>query len=200
MGRQHLNSLRVAGQAMHSVGGCELVVCVEDRFHEQFARRVLIKLGYNIRQCRIKVAPRGKGAAEQWVRSNYASEVRLHRKRSKAIRPNSGVLALIDADTLTVEQRKAQLDSELRALGENPRRPNEPIALWIPRRHIETWLVYLCGGAVTEDDDVKRGRFEASVSQAADSFLELFHERKRGPLDTLPSIDASLEETLRIRS
>lgn len=123
----------------------------------------------------------------------------MHRKRSKTIRPNSGVLTIVDADALAVAQRKAQMESELRALGEGPRGANEPIAIWVPRRHIETWLVYLCGGTATEEEDVKRGRFEASVSQAAGRFAELFHERKRGPLDTLPSIDASLEETLRIR-
>lgn len=184
---------------MGDLAGCEIGVRVEDRHHERFVRKVLKELGFDLRHCHIKIAPRGKGSGEQWVRQSYVREVKLFRKRKKGIRPNSGLLAVLDADTVSVEGRKTLLDDELRSNGQNARNSNEAIAIWVPKRHIETWLLHLCGADVTEEVDVKRQRPNVEISRAAIQFVRLFHERKQGSLTTLPSNDSALMETARIR-
>lgn len=183
---------------MSDYSSCELIVVLEDKRHERFVLKTLAKLGFKKHNFRIRMARPGKGAAEQWVRQAYVVEVGLYRKRSKAVRPNSSVLTVIDADTLSVDERKRQLDEGLMSESMDYRSVDESIAVWVPRRHIETWLVRLCGGFVTEEDDVKRQRLTVDEPNAAKEFVRLFHEQKQSPVDTLPSIASALEETFRI--
>jgi hypothetical protein len=63
-----------------------------------------------------------------------------------------GLVGVIDADISPVSRRMQQLDQSLRDAALEPRSEQEPIALLIPKRNIETWIHHLLGEPVNEDD------------------------------------------------
>jgi len=125
----------------------QLVVLCEDQQQEVFARRFFIKRGVHPRNIKIKKSPKGKGAAEQYVRERYSQEVKAYRSKS----PNLSIAlaVIIDADPQnTVEQRLRELDSTL----EEKRQEGEKIAIFVPKRNIETWIYYLRERDVNEEE------------------------------------------------
>ena len=176
--------------------GCRLVVIPEDKLSSTFAMKTLKNFGYEKRDVRIIPVPAGKGAGEQHIRKRYVEEVNTYRKNRN--HQNIGILAVIDADNKSVDERSRQLDGELKSKNQAGRTGNERIALWIPERHIETWLVHLCGGDVDEETETKTLRPSVDVKQAAEVFKRLFDKQKRETVDTLPSIQTALQETTRI--
>lgn len=184
---------------MGDTTGCEIVVVLEDRRHQNLVRKVLSALGFKARNIRIWMAPSGKGDAVSAVRRKYVADVKLYRARRKKIRPNSGVLAVIDEDGKTTEVRMREMDEALRSESLDPRNANESIAIWIPKRHIETWLLYLCGTDVSEEENTKSVNRRFDESAAASEFIHLIkgeHRASRPPL--LPSLASAIEETFRI--
>jgi hypothetical protein len=94
---------------------------------------------------------KGKGSGEQFVREHYVNQLKAFRQRqAKTI-----LIVAIDADLASVEQRNAQLDQECQQNGVDPRSKKEAIVHFIPKRHIETWLAYLDGKVVNEEDSYK---------------------------------------------
>ena len=57
---------------------------------------------------------------------------------------------MIDADIRTCDERLDALESALVAAGQAERGPEEAIAIFTPRRNIETWIAYLDGHDVDE--------------------------------------------------
>jgi len=104
---------------------------------------------------RIEISHSGEGSAEQWVRERFAVEVEACRSRHAETR----LVVLIDADTRTVQERIAQLDTALREAGAPPIPVDtEQIARLVPKRNIETWILCLNEEVVNEDTDYKRTR------------------------------------------
>jgi hypothetical protein len=66
------------------------------------------------------------------------------------------LVVLTDADAMTVAARIATLEQALRAANLPPRGSTEAIALFVPRRNIETWLAYLAGDNVDEEREYPR--------------------------------------------
>jgi hypothetical protein len=60
---------------------------------------------------------------------------------------------MIDADREPTEKRVTRLAESLRAAGRSTRTPHEPIAVLIPKRHVETWIRALLGNSVDEATD-----------------------------------------------
>lgn len=125
-----------------------VIVRCEDLQQRVFFYRLLREKGIHPRTIDIQHCPRGRGDAMQWVKSEHVREVAQLRKRAHLMR---GVLTIADADNLAVKDRKSQLDAALVADGQKPRQLNEPIALVIPRRQIETWILFLRGEEVDEE-------------------------------------------------
>jgi hypothetical protein len=65
-------------------------------------------------------------------------------------------VAVIDADTDTVTQRLTELDLALADDGQQNRQPQEKIAVFIPKRNIETWIHYLMGEVVDEQTNYRK--------------------------------------------
>jgi hypothetical protein len=123
-----------------------LVILCEDRQQEVFARKFFLSRGFHHRELEFKTAPGGKGSAEQFVREQYPLEVKTYRRKSTYL--SSILLAvIIDADVYTVEQRINQLE----ITSEQQRLPHEKIAIFVPKRNIETWIHYLMGESVDEE-------------------------------------------------
>jgi len=112
-----------------------IVILCEDRQQYVFARYFLQKKGLN-GQFIDRSCPSGKQAGEQYVRERYAAEVKAHRSKNYL---NICLIVVIDADKSTVADRIKQLDSVL----EEKRDRKEKIAIFVPKRNIETWIHYL---------------------------------------------------------
>ncbi|MCK4340890.1 MAG: hypothetical protein KAY37_04115 [Phycisphaerae bacterium] len=176
--------------------GVRWVLLCEDSNHIRFARYVFLKLGYSYHELRVQQSPPGKGAAEQWVRKQYANEVRVHRR--KASSQQVGLAVVIDADRHTVKERHAQLSKELTNAELPDRGSNERIVLWVPRRHIETWVAYLLEHDVNEEDDCKSLVRDVDYRPPTDRFVSLSHDRDEKPVELLPSISVAFDELDRL--
>src|SRR5579864_4343234 len=81
----------------------QVIAVVEDQRQKNFVLRYLQRLGYPIHAIRFELSPRGKGAAEQWVREQYVKNVQAYRFR--AARAETALIIMIDADRSEVQQR-----------------------------------------------------------------------------------------------
>lgn len=169
-----------------------LVILCEDTPQEVFARHYFIHRGVNPRRIRVRKSPAAKGSAEQFVRQQYPIEVQAYRQRAGE---DIALAVVVDADTRTVAERVKQMDENL----ETDRQPDERIAIFTPKRNIETWIYYLKGQAVDEEtvypklqkaseckEDVKRLALEICPAGLPD--------------DAPPSLHAACAELKRILS
>ena len=126
-----------------------LVILCEDLQQEVFARTFFLNCGFERRKIISRPYPAGKGAGEQWVLGHYLQEVQEYRRRSSEA---VCLAVIIDADPAqTVPQRLTQFDQLLASDGRQRRQPAERIAIFVPKRNIETWIHYLMGTAVEEE-------------------------------------------------
>lgn len=133
-----------------------IVVLAEDQGQVNLVRRYLQRsIDPNQRITRISIV-QGRGSGEQFVRKNYAKEVNECRQR--AATRSALLIVAMDADENTVEDRARQLADELRARGFEARSEDDPIAVLIPKRNVETWILCLNGKAVNENDDYSATR------------------------------------------
>ena len=149
-----------------------IILLVEDLDHENLLRRYLRKLGHDNRQMRSVRTPSGCGSGEQFVRQSYASEVRSI--RSQMARTKACLLAIIDADVGSTDDRRRQLERALQDADEPPRSSTEPILNLVPKRNVETWILCLNSIPVNEADDYHNDPRvnAASVRQAATTLYE----------------------------
>ncbi|MDE2505625.1 MAG: hypothetical protein KGM43_00290, partial [Planctomycetota bacterium] len=84
------------------------------------------------------------------VRVTYPDEVRKARRKS-----SRALVVVVDADMEEVAFRHTRLDGELKLNELVPRDKGERIVVLVPRRHIETWIHYLNGNSVEEEQDYK---------------------------------------------
>jgi hypothetical protein len=157
-----------------------------------FARRALIRLGWNRRFFEFRMT--SAGAGDQFVRENYAAEVRTQRARDRR-----KLLVCTDADKLTVSQRAQTLAQALKATGQAARRPRGEVAHWIPRRNLETWIFLYSKGTVAENVDYKGKVDQANLNEAAQGWGSDLARRSVTPR-RCASLQTALLETDRIRS
>jgi len=90
------------------------------------------------------------------------------------------VVTVADADNLTVQDRKIEFDAALKADGQKPRQPDEPIAVVVPRRQIETWILHLRGEHVDENQQCPHFRgHERSCAGEANNRPKMPRENER---------------------
>lgn len=128
-----------------------VIALVEDQHHQMFIYRYLRARGFSKHEIRTKPSPLGEGSAEQWVRANYSIEVRAYRTRHA----KTALIVVIDADAHTVDERLAQLSQALHQAGSPPVQMNEPVAHLVPKRNVETWILFLNADQVDEEADYK---------------------------------------------
>ncbi|MEG4321788.1 MULTISPECIES: hypothetical protein [unclassified Microcoleus] len=126
----------------------QVVILCEDRQQEVFARYFLKKRGFT-GLFRANICPKGSQSGEQYVRSQYAVEVKAYRPNRNRV--SIGLVVLIDADTGTLQARLNELDGMLEEDEQENRRLDEAIAIFVPKRNIETWIHYLQGESVNEE-------------------------------------------------
>lgn len=180
---------------MTSMRKAEFVILCEDAQHECFIRRYLRTLGFNHRQFRVRPYPAGSRSGEQWVRETYPVEVRALRRQAN--HTSASLIAVTDADTLSVEQRTKQLDDALHAAGITRRQGHERIVLVVPRRNIESWVHFAETQQIDETTDFKPRYRDTKATSAADLAIDVCRpsaDRSRVP----PSLASACLELQRV--
>ncbi len=170
-----------------------MVLLCEDTQSRMFLEHVLAHRGYDRRSIRVVMAPPAAGSAEQFVRGQYATYVRFLR-RHKATKAQ---VVHLDADpTYSVADRHKQLAEALAP--HEGRTADDPIALLVPKRNIETWIHLLRGVSVDEETAYPKlsGR-EGSCGPEAVAFSTHASEGT-WPAHRIPSMDAGLVELRRL--
>ena len=172
----------------------QIVVLCEDRQQEVFARYLRHELGFSTRNIRSLVCPKGSQSGEQFVRSRYPVEVKAY--RSKASYLSIGLVVIIDADTKTVQERVQQLDDTLKADSQQIRQQDEAIAVFVPKRNIETWIHYLQGETVDEETEYSKFPKESACKPYIEN---LVNQYSQGLEENTPlSLQAACGELQRI--
>jgi hypothetical protein len=129
----------------------EIILLCEDRAHEGLTRAYLKKCGIKNLEHIFKARVVG---GFSFVLDHFPNEFKACRHRHKS-RANTLLIVLIDADQLSVDERRRQLLERAKSAGLDDFGEDEPTVVLIPKRHIETWLKSLLGENVNEDDDYK---------------------------------------------
>jgi hypothetical protein len=152
-----------------------VIVLCEDRAHWNFVTHYLKKSGFNHRQLRPAMPPRGKGSAADFVLRSFVDQVRAFRARA-SYQSSTALVTVIDADVREVEERLRELDQRLRSENLAIRGDIELICLLVPKRNVQTWICYLNEAEVDEFDDYKNHAAASEVKQAAFRLRELLTE------------------------
>ena len=152
-----------------------LVLLCEDRQHEAFLRRFFEEMGWEKRQLDVIRSPKGRGAAEKWVRAVYPAQVK---KLRSAPHVDAGLAVAIDEDLRGPGARETDLAETLQAAGAPPVGATERVAVAAPARNIETWLAYLRGATVDEVTAYPRLAAERECRPLVVSLAEMCRRRE----------------------
>ncbi len=174
----------------------QVVILCEDRQHEAFARRFLALAGMGARVQRVRIAPKGRGSGEQFVREKFVEEMAFYRDRQHRV--GQALIVIIDADGHDAAARVEHLKKVCVDAGLPPRQPEERVAIFVPARNIETWLAYLEGNAVNELDTYPRLENQRECQRHVESLWAMCQRREiREPAP--PSlVEACLEYRARL--
>ncbi|MGA2250156.1 hypothetical protein [Terracidiphilus sp.] len=176
-----------------------VIVLVEDKRQQQLLFRYLRRIGLETHAMRFLLPSSGSG--EHWVREQLPKELREYRRRSA--RAETKLIAVIDADKSTVQDRLAQLDRKLQEDGVDLIRVDtEQVARLVPKRNIETWILCLHGIAVGErdEDDYKRTRNDWGdlIQPSANTLCAWSHPDTQIPEHCIPSLRHGVGELRRL--
>jgi hypothetical protein len=168
------------------------VILCEDLQSQVLLRRYLKARGF----ARIRALPLPAACGEQYVRENYAIQVRAQRTSHVA----QVLVVHIDADKGTVDNRRKQFADELTKHGLDARGHDEAIAVIVPRYETETWLHHYRGQRdVVETESYAKFSNDqaAAAAPTVDALLALVEGRATVPTN-LPSLALSIVELRRL--
>jgi hypothetical protein len=173
----------------------QIVILCEDIQQEVFARHFLLRRGFHDKKITINRNITGKGSGEQYVRTHYAQQVKDYRSKSTYL--SRCLVVVIDADKYTIQERLKQLEAALEDDGLPKRQANEKIAIFVPKRNIETWIHYLKGKAVDEETAYPKLSRQGDCKRDIDQLVKKICPAGL-PEDAPPSLHAACQELLRI--
>ncbi|KYF89120.1 hypothetical protein BE17_38185 [Sorangium cellulosum] len=171
-----------------------MVLCEDKQSRTLLYRYLKHERGFE--RVQVLPLPAGEGCGSQYVRENYAREVRSQRDKSIA----TVLIVHVDADNHTVEHRHRELENALRDKGVAPRGRDEPIALVVPRWETETWLHHYLGraGVVETERYPKCKGWEAEAAEpTVVALVALVDGRDAAPAE-LPALAVTAEELRRL--
>ncbi|MCX7047482.1 MAG: hypothetical protein NTX50_18615 [Candidatus Sumerlaeota bacterium] len=113
--------------------------------------------------------------------------------RQRQTKAKTLLIAVVDADKLEVDRRRADLKADPQVT------PTDPLAVLIPRRHIETWILAAMNRTVNETDDYKKPEPKKSEVQAAAATIHGWARNNPEPGPTcVPSLNSALPEWRKI--
>lgn len=149
----------------------KIVLLCEDSQQEAFARRFLEGMGWNTRELRVEKSPSASGSAEQWVRERFPVELKIYRQRKA--KAASGLIVMIDADAREVQDRINEFEEACNATHVPYRTDDDAVAIAVPRRNIETWIHYLNGEQVGEEEAYQKLEKERLCQPAVNNLVRL---------------------------
>ncbi len=174
-----------------------VTVLAEDQRHQQFVRHYLERLNYSRHEVVLDALPAGKGAGEQWVRQRYARFVSAYRARDA--HAGTALVVVIDADTSEVKHRLRQLQDVLAQANLKPRSDKERISHLVPKRSIETWVLFLTGSDVDESTNYRNDpKVGDQVKAAALKLFEWGRKNTALPVHCLHSLQVAIPEIKRL--
>ncbi len=170
----------------------KIIILAEDARQQRFVRRYLYEAGFKPHVIDPEPLPDGSGGAgEHWVRTRYSGVVKKYRKRAA----KTALIVVIDADTGDLSQRVRQLAEALKEAEIDPRMDGEAIVQLIPKRNIETWILYLNGEGVDGVKDHRNRDLDDLIPNAAATFHAW---TSQPPASCLPSLGSALQELKRL--
>jgi hypothetical protein len=85
---------------------------------------------------------------------------------------------MLDADCDEISARINALDAACAALRIPARQDNDPVAIFMPKRNIETWIAYLNGENVNESNAYPKLPRERDCINAVKTLKEMCDKRK----------------------
>jgi hypothetical protein len=178
-----------------------IVLLCEDNLTSVFLRWYLKQCGI-FRGIRVNLTQSGSGF--DWVLQQYPIEVNAYQRTKGRIR--SWLLVTIDADTKTVATRINQLESKLKR-SENARLrefhvQDEGVAILVPRRNIETWLLVLAGTTADEEHNYKKTRnkeeWQELTKPASQQLYAWTRRNAQIPARCIESLRLAVRELIRL--
>jgi hypothetical protein len=99
---------------------------------------------------------------------------------------------------MSVDDRLAQLENELTNNSLPERGPDEKIGVFVPKRNIETWIHYLMGQTVNEDDVYTRLEKEGDCKPYVAELASNCRQHQPLPEDAPNSLKTACGELARI--
>ncbi len=174
---------------MGPVSGVDIVLLCEDKQTDSFVRRFLRHRKFRGRDIRTLPLPDGSRSGEQWVRERYPDQLKAIRQRRGAY-----LIVVTDADNLSVDRRRAQLRDACNRENVPPRNDRDGVLLIVPRRNIETWLAYLGGSDVDENERYPRLRHAGDCEEHAGALYRMCHEKQELRPPAPPSLQDACGE------
>ena len=161
------------------------ILC-EDKQMQGFMIQFLRHQNINRHHIRVVSGPGGLGSGEEFVRKQLSAELReLQRKNYRRI----ALIVFTDADNCTVEERTGFLQREV---PEQTLSKTKDLLIWIPKRHVETWIAFLRGDSdVNEEKNYRHSTPERCKTESVKMSM-LFQEEKCEGI-TLPSMKTAKE-------
>ena len=159
-----------------------IVLLCEDRQHETFVRRFLLRHGWNLRDFRVELSPHGRGSAEQFVREQFPRELQAIRAKGDE---NVRLIVMIDGDDKGVNIRRDTLNAACEAQSITAPGATDKVLICVPTWNIETWFAFLDGHEVDESvSDYPRLARERDCAVYAERLAEICRDKLPSP--TLP--------------
>jgi hypothetical protein len=179
-----------------------VVALVEDGRHQNLIRAYLKRDGLDGHSVRFLKSPHARGSGEQWVREHFPLEVNAYRLRQA--RAETRLIVVIDADNRTVQKRFSQLDDALKSEKIAPvNLKTERIVRLVPRRNVETWLLFLSernNTRVDEMNDYKptRNDWDNLIKPSAEKLYRWTRPNAQIPNACIPSLKVGIVELRRL--
>jgi len=119
------------------------------------------------------VVKAAKGSGEQWVRNRFPVELGAYRERRT--RAASALMTIIDADSGSVDGHINELKAECISNQVPFRTDDDAVAIAVPKRNIETWIHYLRGNAVSEQEEYRKLNYESECRDAVKALVDQCH-------------------------
>jgi hypothetical protein len=119
--------------------------------------------------------------------------------RARSAKANSALVVVIDSDTEPIQRRQRQLRDALAKIDLPERASGEAIVHLIPKRNIETWVLFLNGRKVDEETDNKgEPKVDELIVDAARTFHDLIRANPPMASEPIPSLSAAMPEARRL--
>lgn len=134
----------------------EVTILCEDIDQERFIREYLICRGLDDRKIKDFGNPKGRTIKNNnaLIVKHYPELIKTYRKHNFR---NIAVVVMIDADEDSLYDKMRDLNIALDEisgnLNQDPRLPNEKVAIFVPARNIETWFQYIEGYSENKECD-----------------------------------------------